>query len=756
MTCIYCLSSSKPKNYNPPEVQELMNYPKFAAMSEQDIMAFYMRYKGITKGQPFLNRLQFVEMLASFSLFPSRPIADRMFDVVDRDDSSQIDFIEFMKYIFLLLDGSTDEKSQFIFQMVAFKNKETFGFKDLAAFYKIIDMEEDATREPLIYESDEDEEDDQSELMAASVFEIMGKKFKDRIDLDFFAKFIRENSQAILLFNFLNADLESTTKHVRIKGSYSQMLRMLENLKADIKSLKETFEAEGLIDVSEPKYLKKQSVFNKTFCNIMNDQRKQTPLQSKFSIRDKRESKPTSEYSRLNSRNSNVTNLIKTLGLQNDTNLDDSQFSDEHGKILRTKHGSRQTMKLVSSMDKRIEKIIDLIEKEIDLMSREDKFSSDLKSTFKEYSNETDSKKRVFINNPNWNIVTTMVTGINRSLNIISLDKYHSISQRDFTSHNKIVVDSVYSNQFDSCKFKDFAPYVFQSLRRQYGIPYESYIRSIGVNTFRNAFFDKLYLMLSENSSGKSGSFFFHTSDGKYMIKTIKKHEFETLMRILPQYHEHVLKNPNTLLAKYFGLHQLKCYRGSKLQYNLYVIVMNNVFNLENPELIQHKYDLKGSTYKRLTVADEINEGAAKKDQNFVSDGMKIKVDPAVKSQLHRELKSDAAFLARNNIIDYSLLVGIISKAKSKPRKFTIFRHMDSGDYIDGKSDLFKNQPYIEGKDNGLHYYIGIIDTLTAFDTTKKSEYVVKRVFQGSRISCVPPKQYKNRFIAFMEKAIDS
>ena len=32
--------------------------------------------------------------------------------------------------------------------------------------------------------------------------------------------------------------------------------------------------------------------------------------------------------------------------------------------------------------------------------------------------------------------------------------------------------------------------------------------------------------MLSENSTGKSGSFFFHTADHKYMIKTIKKNEF--------------------------------------------------------------------------------------------------------------------------------------------------------------------------------------------------------------------------------------
>ena len=53
--------------------------------------------------------------------------------------------------------------------------------------------------------------------------------------------------------------------------------------------------------------------------------------------------------------------------------------------------------------------------------------------------------------------------------------------------------------------------------------------KSIGLNSFEDAFFKKLKLMLSEDSTGKSGSFFFHTSDLKYMIKTIKESEFNIL-----------------------------------------------------------------------------------------------------------------------------------------------------------------------------------------------------------------------------------
>jgi len=55
-------------------------------------------------------------------------------------------------------------------------------------------------------------------------------------------------------------------------------------------------------------------------------------------------------------------------------------------------------------------------------------------------------------------------------------------------------------------------------------------LRSIGVNTFTDAFVKKLTVLLGKTSSGKSGSFFFYSADGKYMIKTIWKEEFNLLL----------------------------------------------------------------------------------------------------------------------------------------------------------------------------------------------------------------------------------
>ena len=58
--------------------------------------------------------------------------------------------------------------------------------------------------------------------------------------------------------------------------------------------------------------------------------------------------------------------------------------------------------------------------------------------------------------------------------------------------------------------------------------------------------------------AGKSGSFFFLSHDRKFMIKTMKKHEVETMLNILPSYIEHHRRNPNSLIAKIFGIFTIK------------------------------------------------------------------------------------------------------------------------------------------------------------------------------------------------------
>jgi len=58
-------------------------------------------------------------------------------------------------------------------------------------------------------------------------------------------------------------------------------------------------------------------------------------------------------------------------------------------------------------------------------------------------------------------------------------------------------------------------------------------------------------------SSGKSGSFFYYSANGKFILKTISKKEFEVIQSILPSYYTHIKSNPKTLMCRLYGLHKI-------------------------------------------------------------------------------------------------------------------------------------------------------------------------------------------------------
>lgn len=116
-------------------------------------------------------------------------------------------------------------------------------------------------------------------------------------------------------------------------------------------------------------------------------------------------------------------------------------------------------------------------------------------------------------------------------------------------------------------------------------------------------------------------------------------------------------------------------------------------------------------------------------------------------------LKKDSLFLSQNSIIDYSLLL-IIKKSQTNAKKGaeivinSIQEDMDK--YILDQKNRISPEVLQSLKDNQC-YYFGIIDTLTYFGLKKRAEYLMKRTFQGKGISCIPPDQYQNRFMGFME-----
>ena len=749
-----CFRKKKIHNYNPPEVEQLLSHKKFANMPVEEILDFYSKFRNISKGQPYLDQKLFIDMLNSFNIFPNKKVAERMFMVTDSKKSSEIDFIEFMRYIFLLLDGTKEEKAYYIYRMIAIEEKDYFTFSDLLDFYKLVDQRENIDSSFVSYFETRNELE--FEEMAKTVFEILQKEYDEVITFSEFKMAVMEEPELIDLFNFLNTNIDLNTKGFRMKKKFVKMLKSLNILKQELLILEEIVLGEVKPELNASMFsIAKFSQANNSIRSYMKVKKRNSNGYSLIknvminnNLKMKNEAKDQNNI--LNFKKKPVKPIYDSITGESafePTKKKNTQrphiFSNTDAKVTISNKELRVKIKtLFSSINFKVENLINNLHQESEFKNQNNKFRFNLRNQFSMQSNRN-NKKVVFLNDPNWNIVTSMVSGIQKSVNIIKTDKYKPLNKYDFTMHNKIEIQAMYSTKFNKCKFKDYAPFVFQSIRNQSGISNDAYVKSIGVNTFQSIFFNKLYLMLSENSSGKSGSFFFHTSDGKYMIKTIKQSEFDTLLSTLHKYHTHILENPKTLITRYYGLHKIKCYNKQKLIYDINIVVMNNIFRIRDAEMIDSKYDLKGSYYKRLTKEPQVERGDAKKDLNFINENQRLFLPEITRELLLDQVFKDANFLAKQGIIDYSLLVGIMPKSQFES-------YMENRNLISNTETHHKEGELVSYDGNNT-YFIGIIDTLTPFNIKKKGEYLIKRPFQGKGISCVPPKQYKNRFIDFME-----
>ncbi|KAL5228991.1 hypothetical protein ABZP36_017256 [Zizania latifolia] len=91
------------------------------------------------------------------------------------------------------------------------------------------------------------------------------------------------------------------------------------------------------------------------------------------------------------------------------------------------------------------------------------------------------------------------------------------------------------------------------------------------------------------SSPGKSGSFFYLTSNDQYMIKTTKKAEVKIFLKMIQAYYNHVRSFENSLVTKFFGLHCVKLAGAN--QKKVHFVIMGNLFCSEYS--IHRRFDLK-------------------------------------------------------------------------------------------------------------------------------------------------------------------
>ncbi len=241
-------------------------------------------------------------------------------------------------------------------------------------------------------------------------------------------------------------------------------------------------------------------------------------------------------------------------------------------------------------------------------------------------------KSFVHFGNDNWNLVLHMLFGIRQSVHLVMHESVYQLTDREFSSKFRYELEAIpvkNKQRTISYEFFDFAPRMFHLIRHFYGIDSNKYLQSIGPETlFGSLNMGKITSLKSLCSSGKSGSLFYYTADGKFMLKTISHDEFEHFKFIMKEYYYHLLKFPHTMIARFYGLHKIKFLKTTKTE-RIYFVIMANVFNTTRD--IDVRYDLKGSTHGRVTRKDpnvQVNPKEALKDLDWLKDGPVISLKP--------------------------------------------------------------------------------------------------------------------------------
>lgn len=226
-----------------------------------------------------------------------------------------------------------------------------------------------------------------------------------------------------------------------------------------------------------------------------------------------------------------------------------------------------------------------------------------------------------------------------------------------------------------------------------------------------------------DSSGGKSGSAFLKTLDDRFVIKELSHAELDAFIKIAPSYFEYMgqamFHDLPTALAKIFGFYQIQIKNSvSGKSFKMDVIIMENLFYDKKTSRI---FDLKGSMRNRH-VEQTGKENEVLLDENMVEYIYEspIFVREYDKKLLRASLWNDTLFLAKMNVMDYSLVVGV---------------------------------------DNENHNLtVGIIDCIRTFTWDKKLEsWVKEKGFVGGSTkepTVVTPRQYKNRFREAMERYI--
>ncbi|XP_063900508.1 phosphatidylinositol 5-phosphate 4-kinase type-2 alpha-like [Zophobas morio] len=281
-----------------------------------------------------------------------------------------------------------------------------------------------------------------------------------------------------------------------------------------------------------------------------------------------------------------------------------------------------------------------------------------------------------------------------------------------YVSDSYTIASSSFSEELEYKDITDFAPRAFESLRTFYGIKLDDYVDSWNIQTGKTL----------KKGAGRSGSQFLKSKCKRFILKTIPFVEVQTLLSALQDYYYHQLSNKQSLIMRIIGLHRIK---------SIYVIVFCNC--LYAPSSVNMTiYDLKGRKPKpgKQFQSKGSGKGYVYKDKDL---DRNFFLSKDIKLDFFDTVKKDLDFFIRNNLMDYSFLIGV-----SKKKDGTVV-------YPPWARTLESEEEW------GELFHVGFIDCLTSYTLKKRVAHGLKRVLWTTwELSTINAIAYASRMGLFL------
>jgi hypothetical protein len=221
------------------------------------------------------------------------------------------------------------------------------------------------------------------------------------------------------------------------------------------------------------------------------------------------------------------------------------------------------------------------------------------------------------------------------------------------------------STYFDKSKMIFTCPHEenFRSLRENWRIGEDQYRKSFQGNSNEDA---KGSALVSKGDMGFSGSTFFNTADGKYLVKSVPRHFEHSFFKdeLLVPYADHMRQNLDSLLVRITDFLEAKSNISSTLGTAPahHIVMENTKFGEQDDERDDAEWetwDLKPMSYfypeRDVAGGALASEETKSKLADDFSGKLILGLDDA--EDLKANLQKDTAFLAKSNAVDYSLFL---------------------------------------------------------------------------------------------------